>query len=222
MPPVLFWVILVVVAAVLVYGVYAAAKRRKELERWARERGLRFRPSRDSGMGGRFGAFGCLRRGHNRYAYNVIEGQWLDSPVAAFDYHYTTGSGKNRTEHNFSAVIVESTVPLRQLRIRPEGIFDKLTEFLGFDDIDFESAEFSTKFHVSAQDRRWAYGVIDQRMMEYLLEAPRFSIELGRRRIIAWRERLLGAADFAAGIVLIRGILERLPEYIVREQTERE
>jgi len=119
-----------------------------------------------------------------------MEGTWSDRHLLAFDYHYETHStdskGHRRTNHHhFSAVILASALPLKPLFIRAEGFFDKLTEFVGFDDIDFESAEFSRKFYVKAKDRRWAYDVIHARTMEFLLSMPRFTIQFDRNNVIA-------------------------------------
>lgn len=211
-------VILAVIAAV-VYGFYAVAQRRKELGAWSRRNGLSFSPSRDRGMDDRFEQFKCLRRGHSRYAYNIMAGALCDLDAIAFDYHYATGSGKNRTDHHFSAVVVESTIPLKGLYIRREGFFDKLTEFFGFDDIDFESSEFSRTFYVKSSDRKWAHAVIHQRMMEYLLSGPEFAVQFDRGHIIAWRSRRFKPADFDAAVRFVRGILDRLPDYLVQQQT---
>ncbi|MFH0965877.1 MAG: hypothetical protein V2A58_17910 [Planctomycetota bacterium] len=218
--PIIVPVMIVVIVGLAVYGFYLSAKRRKELEGWARSRGLRFDPSKDSGMDCRYGSFKCLQQGSERYAYNVMTGKHAGLGVTAFDYHYTTGSGKNRSDHYFSAAIVRSGLPLKLLRIRPEGFLDKVGEFFGLDDIDFESAEFSRTFHVTSPDKRWAYAVIDQRMMEYLIAAPRFSLELAVMDVIAWRERRFRPADFDAAIGVIEGMLRRLPEYLVREIKE--
>ncbi len=138
--------------------------------------------------------------------------------VLAFDYHYATGSGKNRTTHRFSAVIVESPIPLEGLFIRPEGFFDRVSEFFGADDIDFESAEFSRAFYVKSPNKRWAYDVIHQRMMEYLLRVPRFHVQFSRTHVIAWRPRCFSAADFGTAVRLIRGMLKRLPDYLVHRR----
>ncbi|MCZ6810529.1 MAG: hypothetical protein O7D97_00875, partial [Planctomycetota bacterium] len=68
------------------------------------------------------------------------------------------------------------------LLIRREGMFDKLAGAFGFDDIDFESAEFSKRFYVKSPDKRFAYDVIHPRMMEFLLggDPPTVDIEAGR------------------------------------------
>jgi len=215
----LFVVMFVVVAAVAVFAFYAAAKRRKELAAWAHGHGLSFDRSKRYYVDDRFAEFKCLRKGHSRYAYNTMKGNWGETPIVAFDYHYAIGSGKNRSDHNFSAAIVDSPIPLKGLFIRPEGFFDKVTEFFGFDDIDFESAEFSRKFYVTSPDKRWAYDVIHQQMMEYLMSVQNFCIQFGPTRVIAWRSRRFKPADFEAAIAVVRGMLERLPEYVIRRQT---
>ena len=213
-------IIVILVIAGIAYAYYAAAQRRKELIAWAHSHGMSFNPSKDHGFDDRHSNFKCLRRGHSRYAYNIMEGRWGEMPIMAFDYHYATGSGKNRSDHYFSAVIITSGIPLKPLYIRREGFFDKLTEFFGFDDIDFESAEFSRKFYVKSSDKRWAYDVIHQRMMEYLMAAPDFGIQFDLMHIIAWRGRKFKPADFEAAAGLISGILDRLPEYLLKKQIE--
>ncbi len=212
--------VIVAIAAIglLAFGLWQGAKRRKELAGWASMRGLTFRPERDGGFDERYPAFGCLRRGYSRFAHNVAEGDWNGRRVVAFDYRYVTGAGKNRQTHRFSAVVLHSDVRLKPLRIRPENVFDRVTEFFGIDDIDFESAEFSRAFHVKAGDKRWAYDVLHQRTMEYLLTMPHFSIQFDDRCAIAWRNRRFGVETFESAIGVVEGILDRLPEYVVRAQ----
>jgi len=216
----LYVVVAIAAIGLLAFGLWQGAKRRKELAAWAATNGLSFRPERDGGFDERYRAFGCLRRGHSRFAHNVAEGDWNGRRVVAFDYRYVTGSGKNRQTHRFSAVVLHSDVRLRPLRIRPENVFDRVTEFFGIDDIDFESAEFSRAFHVKADDKRWAYDVIHQRTMEYLLTMPRFSIQFGNRSAIAWRNRRFGVETFESAIGVVEGVLDRLPEYVVRGQRD--
>ena len=140
-----------VIVVIIFFGWYFAAKRRNELLAWATAHGLGFSPDRDSQMVYRCPTFNCLTQGDNRYAYNIITGRLANRELRAFDYHYETYStdskGRRQTHHHsFSAVVLSSAVPLKPLFIRPEGFFDKVTEFFGFDDIDFESAAFSRKF----------------------------------------------------------------------------
>jgi len=216
------WVLLLGAAflAVLAYGFYATAKRRSELLAWAQCKGLSFSPAKHFSLGDRFARFLCLQTGRDRYAYNIIQGLWPPGRQAiCFDYHYVTGSGKNRRTHTFSAAVVTSKVPLQPLLIRPENLFDRLTEFLGFDDIDFESAEFSRAFFVKSPDRRWAYDVLHARTMEFLLAQPRFAIQFDTGCAIAYRSTVFSTRDFESACDVLSGLLDRLPEYLVQQQT---
>ena len=179
------------------------AKRRRALFAWAFVNKLDFSAGRDHRLDSRFPRFDCLREGHNRYGYNVMQGSWRGRPMVGFDYHYETYSrdskGRRTTSHyHFSAVVVTSEVELKPLIVRPEGALDKVAAFFGLDDIDFESAEFSRKFYVKSPDRRWAYDVIHPRTMEFLLAAPRFTIEMVGREVIAYRAtRFAGPEEIA-------------------------
>jgi len=211
-------VAILAIGALIAFGIWRGAKRRKDLAAWASGKGLYFRPERDGGFDERYPAFGCLRRGYSRYASNIVEGELNGRRVTAFDYRYVTGSGKDRRTHHFSAVVLRSNVGLKPLRIRSENVFDRVTEFFGLDDIDFESAEFSREFHVKSPDKRWAYDVLHQRTMEHLLSMPRFSMELDEEHVIAWRNRRFNVETFESAIAVVEGILDRLPEYVVRQQ----
>lgn len=224
-----FWIIFVLgVAAVVVIGIMgilSARRRRQELSAWALAKGFLFSPGKVHGTDARYGDFTCLRKGSNRYAYNIIEGEWSGRKLLCFDYHYETHSssgkhGRQTHHHHFSALVIESNVPLKPLLLRPEGFFDRVKEFFGFDDIDFESAEFSRKFYVAAEDRKWAYDVLHARAMQFLLEMPRFLIQFSRHQVIAYRTSRFKVPDFEAAALTVCGLLGQLPEYLVRQQTE--
>lgn len=219
-----FVLILFVVVLLVALARYLGAKRRKELAAWSASRGLRFEPERDGTVESRYPAFNCFRTGHDRYGYNFIRGRWGEREMEAFDYHYethSTGSKGRRTtqHHHFSAVALGSPVPLKPLFIRPEGFFDKVAEFFGADDIDFESAEFSRRFYVRSPDRKWAYDVLHPRTMEFMLGRPVFTVQFDCDTVVAWRSSTFNAAEFESAADLAAGIMDRLPEYVVQQQT---
>jgi len=204
------------------WGYIQAQKRREAMAKLARYWGLNFHADKDWDMQDRFPQFKCLRQGDDCYAYNIIHGRLHDRDVMAFDYHYETESrdskGK-RTTHNhyFSAMVVDAELPLKPLIIRPEEFFDRIGEWFGFDDIDFESSEFSRKFYVKSPDKKWAFDVIHQETMEFMLKSPTFTIEFGGGRVMAYRNDTLALREFQAALVVIEGILDRLPDYLLRE-----
>ncbi len=212
--PLLVLAIIIIAAA----GLHAAAQRRKELREWATDRGLVFSSAKTSHLAEEYPEFACLHQGHSRYAHNLMQGRWGQREILGFDYHYVTGSGRNRQRHRLSAVILESEVLLQPLLVRPESLFDKMSAFFGFDDIDFESADFSRRFFVKAVSKRWAHDVIHPRAMEFLLSQPPFSIQFDLRCVICYRERLFRPGEFEAACQVAAGLLDRLPDYVIRQQ----
>lgn len=218
MPALAIVVFVVAVVALLVYGRHQAAARTKALSAAAARLGLRFHAGKDRTLASRFPDFKTLHTGHSRYASNVMAGRLDDREAWAFDYCYTTGSGKNQQTHRLSAVILEGPVPLQDLLIRRERLGDKVAGFFGFEDIDFESAEFSRKFFVKASNRKWAYDVIHPRMMEFLMQNGDFAFQFAGRHVIAWESGQSAPPTFSRAIETIRGIFERLPEYLIHQQ----
>ena len=213
-------IVLVLVAVVvsIIYSVYASGKRRKELAGWAMSKGLAFCPGNDRSFDSKYPNVNCLQKGDSRYACNIMTGTLTGREFLGCDYHYATGSGKSRQEHNISLVIVKSPILLEPLFIRPENFFDKFAEFVGFNDIDFESAEFSKKFYVKSSDKKWAYDIIHPRMMEFLLASPMFSIQFDLLSVIVYRDNTFSPADFDAAADLVNGIFERIPDYVIQNQ----
>ena len=190
---------------------------------WCRARGLTFSGEKDRSFDDRFAMFDALRHGTNRYAKYRMEGELGGRRFLGFVYHYETHStdskGRRQTHHHHvSGAIVWSSIPLEPLIIRSENLFDKLAGIVGFDDIDFESAEFSRKFFVKSPNRKWAYDVIHARAMEFLLAQPRFSLQFAGTLAMAWRNGTLKPPEFAQAAAVVNGLLDRLPDYVVQQQ----
>jgi len=187
---VLFGVIAVLVILGAIWGAKKAKERRDALAALADRLGWGFDPHPDRGHDEEYGHFEIFRRGYGRVAYNTlrgsleVQGRPCRALMGDFRYKQDSGSGKNRrtSTYRFSYLIVHLPFRTPALLIRPEGIFDKLKGAFGFDDIDFESEDFSRKFYVKSDDKRFAYDVCHARMMEYLLanRPPMIDIENGR------------------------------------------
>ncbi len=220
----LFFVFFAFVIVMIIFGAKQAKERREALHRWASQNGLTYRRDRrdirEEPM------FGCLKQGSNRYGENHIEGTHQGWKIHAFDYHYETYStdskGNRQTHHHyFSAVILESPLPLDKLSIRRENFFDKIGEFFGADDIDFESAQFSKEFCVKAPNKRWAYDVIHQESMQFLMDfAGNHSIEFNGNRAIIWNGRLMDPAMYQQAFAILVGLIHRIPDYVVDQQKD--
>ena len=179
---------LVILLAALLLGLLAYGRslqdreRREALATVAWRLGLDFDPRADRSIHRRF-SHSLFKKGSARQASNRIFGV-LDIGgyrirVRMADYRYDTGSGKSRQTHRISFACFQLPfVGTPDLLIRKEGLGDKLLGGMGFDDIDFESEEFSRRFWVTSGDKRHAYDVVHPGMMEFLLEGPTPHVEI--------------------------------------------
>jgi hypothetical protein len=164
--------------------------------------------------------FACLRQGVNRYAYNIHHVDAADGRIIGFDYHFElhdTGTTISGDPHQmFSAVIVPCPFPLQGLLIREESTRDRLAALAGYDDIDFDSHDFSERYFVQAAERRWAYDVLHHRAIQWLLDRETLNIQFGPFGVIGWLDRTFMPGQYEHAAQTIVGLLERMPAYTRR------
>ena len=215
--------------AFTVFAIFAAIhSHKKEKERqaafaaWAAGNGLYYHVDKVRGFEDEHPTFGFLRRGSNRYAYNIVTGKHRDRDLTAFDYHYethSTDSKGNRTthHHHFSCLFLGPAFPLKPLAIRRETFLDKISSTFGFQDINFESSEFSRKFHVSGEDKRWCYDVIHSRMMEFLLASPEYSIESDHAKLAVRHKGRFELPELENALAFAHQFLDNIPKHVTAE-----
>ena len=216
MPPIL---IVLIIMAVLALGAVAwrqEVKRRQAVRAWVLRRHWHLAPDKRRGWDREYPGIKLFGRGHSRSGRGVIKGAWHERPVTLLDYTYVTGSGKNRQTHKYGVVILHCDFPTIPLQLRRENPLDKIGEFVGLDDIDFESAEFSRKFYVKSSDRKWAYDVIHPRTMEFLLQSPSFELEFGMAELAVYKRGWFAPDAYEQALDLAWGIYDRIPDYVVR------
>lgn len=194
-------------------------KRREAMAALAASLGLRFSPEKDHAIQ-HFMFLDKLAQGENRYAYNVISGAYRGHEVLVFDYHYETHStdskGRRQTHHHyFSFFILFLPKPFPELTIAPEGILSKIAQAFGYDDIDFESAEFSRKFVVRSKDKKFAYDVCHARMMEYMLANTDLNLEIESTALAMAFASRLSMEQIKPNLERLVAIRELMPAYLV-------
>jgi hypothetical protein len=228
--PILLVLVVAAGGGVIVYLAWLQEKkRREELEGLAKEWGWRFDPSKDRGHDREYSCFEVFRRGHGPAAYNTLNGTFeiggrrYEAKAGDFTYKITSGSGKNRstTTYHFSYVIVHLPWRTPDLLIRREGVLDRIAGVFGFSDINFESEQFSRRFHVRSPDRRFAYDVIDPRMMEFMLETnpPVIDIEAGRCCVTDGTRRWK-PEEFRQRMAWLHDFFGRWPQHLKRSLDE--
>jgi hypothetical protein len=207
----------VALAAVLVVlGIVKARERREAMARLAAELGFEFHPDDPWNLADRYGMFELFGRGHSRRASNILCGELDGRPAVAFDYKYTTGSGKNQSTHHCQGVVLGLPIVAPGLRMRSETVLDRMASWVGWDDIDFESDEFSRRYHVACEERRFAYDIFHARLIEHLLacgDVPDLEMK-GNLTLLHGRQRDVENVRRLVGIG--REIVASIPEYVLK------
>jgi len=211
-------VVLVIAVISAFYGVIRARKRLEGLFELAQRLGLNFSAAEDYGLADRYGFLKQLAQGENRYARNVLSGTYQQNQVLAFDFHYETysqgKSGRQTHHHWFSFFILTLPAFFPDLTIRRENFLTKVAEAFGYQDIKFESAEFSQAFCVRSPDKKFAYDVCNAKMMEYLLANRDLSVEIENQVLALAFNTRLSVEQIEANLQRLVDIRSRLPEYL--------
>lgn len=217
-----------VVIAFVVVGAHLERKRREAFRQLAKELGLKFRTD-DRSIERRYGFLDALSKGSKRKATICLSGTFGNYSVEAFEFHYetySTDSKGNRTTHHHytNHYVLEggehdsddhgTSFRYPELKIYPETFLSKIGQAMGYEDIDFESIEFSKSFTVRSKDKKFAYDVCHTRMMEYLLKHKDFAIEIEGRYISLTFVNKLKIEDVEGGLKQLIKIRELFPGYI--------
>jgi hypothetical protein len=244
-------IMLIIVGVLVAIGlIYLAIKAAQEAKKRAQERidamsefasrmGFSFSMGNDTSHDEEFAHFEIFRQGFDRYAYNTITGPVnLGAAVVhcnTGDFHYktretyTTTDSKGRTTthtrivpHHFSYFILELPyAKMPDVLIRREGLFDKIASAFGKNDIDFESSEFSRKYFVKCDNRKFAYDIINQRMIEFLLETKPGLIDMEKSRICLTNGYSTWPAErFEGSLGWTLKFLEHWPDFVIKDLEE--
>lgn len=153
----------VVVAVVVLADAWTAKKRHHVvLARVALRHGLEFSPQDPYGLAG--WGFELFKRAPTSVCRNVLTGTWKGRHVRLAEFSPTRRQSPGTTPQQFSVLLVSIDARLPHVRIKYEVPFPPWVE-----DIKFESEQFNRRFRVQADDRQFAYKLLDGRMIQWLL-----------------------------------------------------
>lgn len=197
------------------YSDRAAADRQRQLTDWASARGWQYRSGdaalRDRWNGPPFTSGGWIS--------DVFSGELDGQPFNTFEYGYREGSGDNAVNRYFMVTALKLPAELPMLWIAPETGFARLTQRLGSQDIDFESAQFNRSFVVRADDERYAHAMIHPRMMEYLLNSParEHSLRIEGDTLLMWEPGSLSTSRVLVSTSTIAQIAALIPSHALQQ-----
>ena len=174
-----------------------------------------FNPNHDENFSMGWGFLNWLNRGQDRYAFNILRGTYHEQSLFIFDYHYQTGSGKNRQEHYCTLLMLVVKEVFPQITIGSKDLLREMIMAFGIgDEIKFESAEFLRTYCVRSKDKKFAYDVCNPQMIEYLLANPGLQVEFQGPVILLAFEPQLPVAQIESNLQRLIEIRSRLPEYL--------
>jgi len=214
-----------VIIAAIKLPAWRRTRRRDEMYQLAQHLGWGFSPDRDATHESVY-HLEIFTRGSGSAAFNTLTGtlklQGRQIPIQMGDFTYSlrTSSAKGTvsTRYVFSYLLVQQPIAhAADLVIRSERLGDKVAGFLGWEDIDFESVQFSDMFHVKSRDRRFAYDLLHPRMMDLFLSAkpPGLLIE-GGHVCISDGQSTWGPRVFVALLPWLQEFFDLWPEHLIR------
>lgn len=201
---------------------YLQHQRRQGIMAFADKHGFAYTAHAPPGLLGH--GFPLFYKGDGRGAENGVIGQWKDIEFRAADFWYyderardAQGRSGGRTYHRFSVAAIEIPAWLPDLAIHRENLFTVIGDRLGAGDIDFESEEFNRQIRVKAKDRKFAFELIDTRMMQWLLGCDRrFGFEVHGKGILIYSKRLK-PTELLPLIGSLQQFRDRIPPLVWRE-----
>ena len=205
------------IIAVLVISYVLKKRRREGMAQFAAKHGFVYTPQAPPGLLA-YG-FPLFFKGDGRGAENGVVGEWKGVPFKAADYWYyeeSTDSKGNRSKSysRFSVAAIELEAWLPDIDIHRENVLTRLGDKLGMKDIDFESEEFNRAFQVKAKDRKFAFELIDPRMMQWLLSCDRrFGFEVHGKGVLVY-SKTLKPEEMLPLIATLKEFRERVPRLV--------
>jgi hypothetical protein len=146
-------------------------RRRLALLGFSGEHGLEFRARAKDAATEVFRLFG---RGEGSKVRNVMQGEWDGIAVRAMDFDYfvtrTAWAGyRVKRWRRFSVAVLDLEARVPSVIAERNGAAGLSSDYMGFHDVQLNSDEFNRRFHVTTDDREFAYKFFDLGMLRWLL-----------------------------------------------------
>jgi hypothetical protein len=220
MDPLLFIIlgVLFFIVRVLIDLIAGESKRVRALKKFAVANRWAFSPDERYSMKSSFPKVALFIGKDSYKTSNVMRRKYSGLRVTICDYEYTTSNGKNEQTFSYTCYILQLPVSFGWLNVTRESLRSKIAQAFGYDDIDFESAEFSRRYCVRAQNRKEAYALITPQMMDYLMATPGLYFSIQGSLLLITFDGQLEARHIPQRVNLLFGIAARIPGYLLTQK----
>jgi hypothetical protein len=195
--PLLFGLLAIGVVLLIIWSEVRRQRLRTEaFEKVAGDMGFEFFPTGKEGFWGDLSMFHLFQQGHSKQFRNLMRGAAMGLQVCIFDYQFTTGSGKHAVRWRQTAIGFRSPdLDLTHFGLRPQGFWQRLGQWLGYQDIDFKSHEqFSRQYVLRGSDEVGVRKLFREPLLDYFTEHAGMNVEgHGDRLLVYWQARQMGA-----------------------------
>lgn len=157
-----------------------ADNRSAHLERIADQLGMTFREEDRWGLHSLLRDFHLFRQGRWRQITNMLyrSDPMLQTEFYLFDYKFRRGKGR-AGDHRQTVFFAHSRLlALPVFSMRPEGLFEKIGQLIGIEDIDFEEfPEFSRQYYLRGDDPDYIRASMNDRVLHYFSREKNWYME---------------------------------------------
>ena len=160
-------------------------------------------------------------KGSDKHALNVLSGDYGGHSVTLFDFHYATSGvwwwAPSWTIHNYASFVtlnLGKAFPELTIGAEGGGLFRMISDVFGGGDIDFESHEFSERYEVRSNSKKFAYDVCNAQMIDYLLDRPANLIEVDKDTLAIGFDAEHNAARMDSVLSHLLKIRSLMPAYL--------
>lgn len=137
----------------------------------------------------RFTRFALFQSGRRKRIKNVLQGHYDNIEALLFDYRFITGSHRHYRIHRQTVGafrLADESFP--EFSLRPENVIHKISEAMGYQDIDFEeNQQFSGRYLLRGPDEDAIRKLFSADILEFFAANPGWSVEGGGEWIIVFR-----------------------------------
>jgi len=130
--------------------------------------------------------FKIFNNGFAKKTSNLLEGRRSNINWKIFEYQYTLNTGKSSSTIKQTVFLAELEKALPNFILKPEHIFHKIGNIIGYKDIDFErNPEFSKKYFLRGKDENKIKEIFTPEVLNYFEQNPiKATIEVDGNKII--------------------------------------
>jgi len=167
---------------------YLHKKRHEDLAKTAMSLGFDFDPEAVAVPGELRAMLPVFMAGSSKTPSNLLSRRSVDRQLLVFDYSYTTGNGKNKTQHSQTIVAFGGGAFLPQFQLCPENVVHKVMQLFGYQDIDFpENREFSKKWLLRGPDENSVRAIMNTEVQMFLLGLTGWHVEASGQWLAAYK-----------------------------------